>query len=361
MAVDRNLDSILRGLTWWWEGLLGCIPEQVLRRFSRENEIVFLTLSHDKPDIRYRFRDIDGSAAGILTLQDELASKARWEDGYVLSVEINPDEVFCRTIELPATEVDRLEAYVQRHFAEICPYDPRSVMFQCNVRSANIDAGSVLVDVTFIFLDLVERCRELRLGGKLPSKVSICTRIDNVNIMLHRWDERSRKPAFQNALTALVLLTAIILPSATLHYAEVHISSRYVDLLDELQTIKRDVDEYMELVKSAEQLNNEELAINQARHRLTTVNSVLDTVAGVLPATSWIQKLELHGDAIELSGYGEEAAKLPQVLEQARIFHSVQLSAPIVPDPITGKDRFSIQMKIDLDTVRARLLLEEQF
>ncbi|MEQ8286946.1 PilN domain-containing protein [Thalassospira sp.] len=361
MAIDRYLDSVFRGVAWWWEGLLGCLPSRVVGFFTRENEIVFLTLLHNKPNVTYRFRDINGSAQDISTLESKLASLAKWGDGYELSIETNPDDVFCRAIELPATEVDRLEAYVHRHFSEICPYDPSTVKFQCNVRSANVDAGTVLVDVTFMFSDIVERCRGLRLGGELPRKVSIRTKFGSEDIRLHRWDEQPRTPVFKNGVIALVLLTAIVLPSATLHYAEAYFRSQYDDLLVEQEAIKRDVNEYMELVQSADELRAEELAINQTRGRSNTVSSVLDTVAGVLPIESWLQKLELHGDTIELTGYGEEAAKLTQVFDQVRVFHSVQLSAPIVPDPITGKDRFSIQMKIESDVIGASSLLEERF
>ncbi len=361
MVVDRWLDNFSNGMRWWWGGLLGCVPTQVVRYFKKEEETLWLRFSNNDSSIFYRFRSLDGRVDDLKKLQDILGWEANTAVGYGLLVEVDREDVFRRMLEVPAAEANQLDNYINRHFSEICPYEPSTVMFRCAIRSANIEAGTVQVDVTFFFKSFVRRCKDLQLAGVPPQKGAIYTESDDKRVWLYRWEDKLNASLFRKAIIVFSLFLAVFLPAAAIHYVQSQLNSQYVVLVSEQKRIKREVSEYLVLIDRAEKLKAEERDLLQARYRSQAVLALLDDVAETLPNSSWLQKLELKGDDLQISGYGASTAKLPQLLEQSKFFHSVQLSAPIVPDPITGKERFSIQMKVNFDLVAVSPTMEKQF
>lgn len=76
---------------------------------------------------------------------------------------------------------------------------------------------------------------------------------------------------------------------------------------------------------------------------------VLNEVSKILPKNAWVLDFNMKKDVIELSGPSDEAAALPQILDNSPYFRDAEFVAPIVKDA-NGKEVYRIRMKMELVT-----------
>jgi general secretion pathway protein L len=91
---------------------------------------------------------------------------------------------------------------------------------------------------------------------------------------------------------------------------------------------------------------SEMLAAIRFKTALRPVSEILDELTALLPDTAWLTELKIDGDAIEISGLAQGAARLPQMLERSATFAEATLAAPLTLDQADDRERFTIRAKL---------------
>lgn len=73
---------------------------------------------------------------------------------------------------------------------------------------------------------------------------------------------------------------------------------------------------------------------------------VINELTRLLPDDASLESLKLDHDTIELSGTAASAAATVTLVERSHVFKEAQLTAPVVPDAASGKERFGLRAKL---------------
>ncbi|WP_308874244.1 PilN domain-containing protein [Thiothrix subterranea] len=108
---------------------------------------------------------------------------------------------------------------------------------------------------------------------------------------------------------------------------------------------------------SAEQLAIREKLV-AAEEALTFIESkrktspmaldVVETLSAMIPEHTWLERLEMQGDKLEIRGESGMALSLIDTLEDAAEFTAVRFKSPVTRNKDNGRDRFHIEATLEV-------------
>lgn len=66
----------------------------------------------------------------------------------------------------------------------------------------------------------------------------------------------------------------------------------------------------------------------------------------ILPDDTWVERLQINGDNLQIIGQSAKASALISIVESSKLFNSTGFLSPVNTDPRTGKERFVLGARI---------------
>jgi general secretion pathway protein L len=88
--------------------------------------------------------------------------------------------------------------------------------------------------------------------------------------------------------------------------------------------------------------------LQQTRSGRPSTVEVLDELTRRLPESTYVERVTIEGGNLQISGLSSEAPRLIERLQTSKIWHSMNLTGALLPDPAKGKDRFNLQAELTI-------------
>lgn len=88
--------------------------------------------------------------------------------------------------------------------------------------------------------------------------------------------------------------------------------------------------------------------LQQTRSGRPTTVEVLDELSRRLPDSTYIERVSIEGERILIVGLSSEAPRLVERLQGSKLWHSMNLTGALMPDPTKGKDRFNLSAELTI-------------
>lgn len=88
--------------------------------------------------------------------------------------------------------------------------------------------------------------------------------------------------------------------------------------------------------------------LQQTRNGRPTTVEVLDELTRRLPDSTYIEKVSIEGERVLIIGLSSEAPQLIERLQTSKLWHSMNLTGALLPDPTKGKDRFTLAAELTI-------------
>lgn len=75
---------------------------------------------------------------------------------------------------------------------------------------------------------------------------------------------------------------------------------------------------------------------------------VIEKLSQQIPANTWLERLELKGQTLEIRGESDQALALIDLLEESKDFSDVRFNSPVSLNKRTKKDKFHIQATVEI-------------
>lgn len=82
--------------------------------------------------------------------------------------------------------------------------------------------------------------------------------------------------------------------------------------------------------------------LQQTRNGRPTTVEVLDELTRRLPDDTYVEKVSIEGDHLLIIGLSSQAPQLVERLQSSKLWHAMNLTGALMPDPTKGKDRFTL-------------------
>lgn len=88
--------------------------------------------------------------------------------------------------------------------------------------------------------------------------------------------------------------------------------------------------------------------LQQTRSGRPSTVEVLDELTRRLPDSTYIEKVSIEGERLMIIGLSSEAPRLVERLQTSKLWHSMNLTGALLPDPAKGKDRFTLAAELTI-------------
>jgi general secretion pathway protein L len=341
--------ELARFLTWWKAELLGLLSGEIRERVERRNQTLFV----EAGDGNLKLRVGNSLKAGVLrrVALDNSACGDVTEDLQVVeTVALLPAEKVLRTtLQLPLAAEENLREVIAFEMDRHTPFIADMVYFDFSVTRRDTEKRALSVELAYTtrrdadrFLGALERFN-IR-PGVLSSRDKASGEPFAFNLLptnsrkLRATPIRRLNVALGSAV-ALLLVVAMASPAMQRAGAANTLDSQ---VKAAAATAKQATELRDDVAKLAE--GAQILAVRRQERRL--VVELIDEISHRLPDHTWIDRLDIAGDSLQLQGRSRSAADLIRIVEASPLLANARFSSPVSQVSTLGIDQFHLSADI---------------
>jgi general secretion pathway protein L len=336
-------------LAWWIAELVALAPPSLLRLFGmgdRSANVLEFGADHAVLVLAGggRARPMQLPLAGMAETERRERVRAairRHGRGEGVAVRLDPALVFQTSLNLPFSAQRNLRAIIRHQIERLVPIDASDTCFDCRAAPRAPGARTLEVELVVAKLAAVEEALALARGlGLRPTRVLAPQSGPTAALVL--WEQSSaigtgRGRSLRHGLE--IASVALLLIAYGLH---VHRLDRIRDDLrarvvraEQAANAARDLGRSVARTQAA-------LAFLDRRRDSVPPLRILDALTRLVPLDSWVTRLELRGNRIEIAGYAPRATDLIARIERSALFEKPEFRSPITLAPDGRVEQFDL-------------------
>jgi general secretion pathway protein L len=371
VSVQRSLQPLriryadpllgrLRSFWRWWSGeLVELLPEKLQKAIAQRQQKLYVEVEEDKFLLslgnRAAQREILRLALDAADAEDEDIPHEVQQTILLLP----DDKVLAKRITLPAAAEENLNEVLGFEMDLHTPFHASEVYYDYTVVGRDTSRGNVTVDLVYAPREAVDALLENASNIGMKTDVITCRRRDNANLqpvnLLPQAKRRARRLDVKNLNLGLTALLAILVVAAiTIPLVQ---KNRALEALEaQVQAAAAEAREGAELRQDLEKMAAASQFLIGKKTSDVMIVELVDEVSRILPDHTWIARLDLSGDELQIQGQSSASASLIRIIEASPWFENVRFASPVVQIAGTENDRVHIVATV----ARKRADIEEQ-
>lgn len=344
---------------WWGNELLRCLPVR-WRELLAERRDTLLLERVDQELIVWRERGDDtptefGRISLALSAEEQAEAFARLRAGIenpslrtVLC--IDNDRVLRRSVALPAAAEANLRQVLSFEMDRQTPFKADQVYFDSRIASRDASGRNMQVEMVLIPRSQLDAEIAAIAGGSLPMdgidtwKGGGLPQRRHVNLLPA--ERRSRRRSLRAPVIIALVVVALLLLIANMAMS---LSNRS----QAVEMMRADVDRMdttARKVRAQRQTLEESISganfLAEKKRTTPAVIAIIDDITQRMPDNTFIERLNIENNQVQLQGQSSEAAKLIALLSASPYLGNPNFQGPIQPDARSGKERFQITAEL---------------
>ncbi len=335
---------ILAFWRWWSKELVTLLPTSMQQAIAASNERLFVQVSGTNLVVfQGSIERMQELAQVPLDASDSALPDIQAHARQVVLL-LPPDRILDTTVTLPAATEENLREVLAFEMDQLTPFTVDQVYYGFDIVDRSSVRGTIdlrlLVSPRSAVDDLLSALQRIGLRPSVVSAKADSESLHDINLLPRDYAQKARAATqWLNtglAVTALVLLVAVIA----------------IPLLQKRQQISElepQVTAAMEAAQEGSRLkrNIELIATGSAElvarkeARPTTI-AIIDDMSRILPDNTWLSRLDIAGDEIQIQGQSEAAASLIGLIEESPTFENARFRSPVTQVPQTDAERFHL-------------------
>ena len=360
-----------RFFSWWGSELLACLPPRWRKFFNGNSEALLFEVEGDTIRVlREREQVVSdfGSIAANATAEEQAtafrALRGRIENPGLRSILcVPPSRALTRSLTLPAAAEDKLRQVLSFEMDRQTPFKADQVYFDSRIVSRDPSTRSLNVELTVLPRALLDSQLQSVGGGAIEFD-GVDVRVEGaegarrgVNLLPieRRARRRDLRMPMNLGLAALALILLVFNMSESLSNRAAAVEAMQAEV-DKAAVAAREV---LVLKKTLQDSINGANFLAEKKRNGPLEIALLDDVAFRLDDDTYLERLSIENNQLQIQGQSKNAAGLISVLSASPFMSNPKLEGQIQPDPRTGKDRFTISAEprnvpVDQPVVRER-------
>lgn len=340
----------LRAFWRWWSGeLVELLPEKLQKAIAQRRQRLFVELDDDA-----LLLSLGNHAAQREVLRLPLDTPDVEDADIPREVRqtillVPDDRVLARRISLPAAAEENLREVLGFEMDLHTPFEASEVYYDYTIVGRDSNRQQLTVDLVYApreaVVDLVDAAS--KLGMK--TDVVTCRRRDNANLQpvnllpqelrrARRFDVKSLNLAL-TALLAVLLVTAITIPIVQKNHAIAAVEAQ-------VQAAAAEAREGAELRQALEKMAEASQFLVEKKASDLMIVELIDEISRILPDHTWVARVDLSGNELQIQGQSSAAASLIGIVESSPWFENARFGSPVVQIAGTNNERFHIAANV---------------
>lgn len=335
---------------WWWKELVGLLPERLRRLVLLRGRRLVLSVEGTELVAREGVGSALEQVAryDLVSMGDEPGRGAERSHATEVVYCLPVSEVLVRRIDLPLAAQENLREVLAFEMDRQTPFSVGQVYYDFQVvgrdrRRNRLEAKLVVAPRQIVDQELV---RLDRLGYR-PDVVSVASDdedcVGGVNLLPPERRSNRRGPGRLNLALGGVVVVLLV---AVLGLPLVQKQQAIAALRPQLDAARKEAEAARALRETTDTLEAQARFLVEKKGASLLLVQVLNEVTRILPDDTWVQRLEMRGDELQIYGESKGAALLISLLESSPLFENVSFRSPVTQVPRGEGERFHISAAI---------------
>jgi general secretion pathway protein L len=336
---------------WWCEGLLGWLPLTIRRKLAgSQRQLIIepgangLALFRQEEDEREELTRQSWDSLSRETLRKLI--RAERPTAIVLRMPAN--RALTRVVMLPIAAAGNLRQALGYDMDRLTPFSAQQLYYDALILERQPEQRRIRVELSALPRAEVDAALEALAGlGVTPDIVDVSGGRRGVNLL--PVEKRPRRGVWPRRLrNSLVIVSLSLMLAATLlplwqQRALVIRLQKQVDIL------QRDSSQVLDLREQLEKAVESSRFLLQKKQSRPPVIDLLRELTVLLPDNTWLERLQINGDALQLIGQSSSASALVGLIDESKLLGGVAFTSPVTNDRRTGKERFVLSAQVVLE------------
>ena len=350
----------LRNFWRWWSGeLVELLPENLQKSISQRQQKLYV--------------EVDGGML-LLSLGNHVAQREVLRlaldapDGEDADIPrevlqtiflVPDDKVLARRISLPMAAEENLREVLGFEMDLHTPFEASEVYYDYTVVGRDSARQQVTVDLVYAPREAVDGLVDGAASLGIKTDVVTCRRRDNANLqpvnLLPQDRRRSKRINVKTLNLALTALLALLLAAAiTIPIVQKNRAIAAVEA--QIQAAAAEAREGAALRQDLEKMAAASQFLVEKKATDLMMVEVIDEISRILPDHTWIARLDVSGNEVQIQGQSSASSSLIRIVESSPWFENARFASPVVQIAGTENDRVHIVATV----ARQRADIEEQ-
>lgn len=333
---------------WWREGLLAWLPSRMRRWLAGSSRRLVVAVTDDQCVL---VREEAGQSQELerwerATLDwKAIAARCKVEKPRQLVVRFPAGQALVRTLSLPLAAEKNTRQVVGFDMDRLTPFPAAQVYYDVVVLGRQAELRRLQVELTALPRAGVEPLlAQMQHQGLQADVLDVTEGRPGLNLLpleqRARGDLRGRRRRVTVVTVSLLLVAmAMLLPIWQQR-------ALLLDTVDQLTRVQRTAQQALTLRDQLDRALESSRVLAQKKETLPARVDLLRELTMILPDDTWLERLQIRGDTIQLVGQSSKASSLVAIIEASPLFSGVGFLSPVTTDPRTGKERFMLGARI---------------
>ena len=333
---------------WWREGLLAWLPVGVRRWLAGSARRLVLAVEEDacvlareEAGRTQELERLDRSAPDWKAIADWFRTERPRQ--WVLRVPAS--QALTRVLTLPLVAEKNLRQVAGFEMDRLTPFAAAQVYYDAAVLERQPESRRLRVELTVLPRTAVEPVlAHLRQQGLPPDALEVAGDRPHLNLLPpeqrpHRglWDRRWRAAVV--VVSLMLVLAAVALPI----WQQRALVLEAIARVDQAQ---KTAHQALALRDQLDKTLESSRMLARKKQSVPARVDLLRELTVILPDDTWLERLQIKGDSVQLIGQSGKASALVGIVEASNWFNGAGFTSPVTTDPRTGKERFVLNARI---------------
>lgn len=356
MLITRYIKNFL---DWWLTSLLDLVPERLRLKIFQYPDRLQIEFENGKITISY----YNGNSKElidkkVISREDELgkASIIQWlsqvRSNYVENIVlVPPKHILQKNLKLPLSSENNIREIIGFEMDRQTPFSTDQVYYDTRIIARDTEQEKLSLDLFVATRDYIDSLlAEIRNWSLSAVAVTFREKDGPAGINLLPDEEKTTPRGKHDTVTVAGSIITFILFLTALYLPLLH-QRNAISILENKVTTSRDMARQIQpLITEKEKILERDRFLTEKRLNKLPVIKVLDELTKILPDDTYLERLTIRGDEMQINGESSSATSIIQLLEKSAYFQNTQPRSPITKDVTTSKERFFISATLVADT-----------
>lgn len=336
---------------WWREGLLGWLPLEARRKLAGSPRRLIIEPSSDGFTL---FRQENGEPEVLRYQSWESSSREtlhkliRVERPATIILRMPAERALTRVVWLPIAAAGNLRQVLGYEMDRLTPFSANQLYYDALILERQQEQRRIRAELSALPRTEVDAALEaLAVLNIAPDSVDIAG--GRININLLPAEKRPKRGIWPRRLQNLLIIVSLglILAAALLPLWQQR--TLVIHLQKQVDILQKDSGQVLNLREQLEKAVVSSRFLLQKKHSSPPFIELLRELTTLLPDNTWLERLQIKGDTLQLIGQSSSASALVGVIEESKLLGSVAFASPVTNDRRTGKERFVLDVHVVLE------------
>lgn len=343
--------SLSAAWRWWREGLLGWLPAGMRRKLAGTPRRLIIK---PEPGGLAMFRQEEGDPEALTQQSWEALNRDAWrkliraERPTVIVLRMPTDRALTRVVMLPIAAAANLRQVLGYEMDRLTPFGASQLYYDALILERQIEQRRIRVEMSALPRTEVDAVLEALAGlGVVPDVVDVTNGRSGINLL--PVEKRPRRGVWPRRLRNILVMFSLSLALAAAILPLWQQRALVIRLQKQVDTLQKDSGQILTLREQLEKAIDSSRFLVEKKRSAPLMIELVHELTRLLPDHTWLERLQIKGDTLQLIGQSASASTLIGVLEESKLLGGVAFTSPVTNDRRTDKERFVLGARVAVE------------